>query len=64
MSDEIEKDVDQSMDEEESRAVDEANVATDSISMDQAEAAISEEEINDQTDEGAVNEDLRQRRGC
>ena len=61
MSDEIEKDLDQSTDEEESRIEDDGNVATDSSAEEssaeeQAEAAISEEEVNDQTEEGAADE--------
>ena len=52
MSDEIEKDLDDSTAEGDSLAADDSSIATE-----QAEAAIAEEEVNDQTDEGAADED-------
>lgn len=58
MSDEAEKIVDDSIAEEESRSADETATATeDVIAVEQAEAAISEEEVDGQTDEGTGDDD-------
>jgi transcriptional antiterminator NusG len=61
VSDELDKELEQSGAEGESPAADDSNIATDEAreeqaAMDQAEAAIAEEEVNDQTDEGAADE--------
>jgi transcriptional antiterminator NusG len=66
VSDELDKELEQSDAEGESRAADDSNIATeeareeqatvDMAAADQAEAAIAEEEVNDQTDEGAADE--------
>ncbi|MDZ4657677.1 MAG: transcription termination/antitermination protein NusG [Bythopirellula sp.] len=62
MSDEAEKIIDDSTAEEESRLAGDTATATEDESqeeqsaIDQAEAALAEEEVNDQTDEGAADE--------
>jgi transcriptional antiterminator NusG len=66
VSDELDKELEQSGAEGESPAADDSNIATeeareeqaavDMAAVDQAEAAIAEEEVNDQTDEGAADE--------
>jgi transcription termination/antitermination protein NusG len=60
VSDELEKELEQSDAEGESRAADDSNIATEDeareeqAAADQAEAALAEEEVNDQGDEGAA----------
>jgi transcriptional antiterminator NusG len=61
VSDELDKELEQSGAEGESPAADDSNIATEEAreeqaAVDQAEAAIAEEEVNDQTDEGAADE--------
>jgi transcriptional antiterminator NusG len=61
VSDEQEKELEQSNAEGESLAADDSNIATEEAreeqaAVDQAEAALAEEEVNDQTDEGAADE--------
>jgi transcription termination/antitermination protein NusG len=61
VSDELDKELEQSGAEGESLAADDSNIATqeareEQAAVDQAEAALAEEEVNDQTDEGAADE--------
>jgi transcriptional antiterminator NusG len=61
VSDELDKELEQSGAEGESPAADDSNIAIEDAreeqaAVDQAEAAIAEEEVNDQTDEGAADE--------
>jgi transcriptional antiterminator NusG len=61
VSDELDKELEQSGAEGESPAANDSNIATEDAreeqaAVDQAEAAIAEEEVNDQTDEGAADE--------
>jgi transcriptional antiterminator NusG len=61
VSDELDKEMEQSAAEGESLAADDSNIATEEAreeqaAVDQAEAALAEEEVNDQTDEGAADE--------
>ena len=64
MSDEAEKIVDDSTAEEESRLAGDTALATEDeaqeeqAAIDQAEAALAEDEVNDQTDEGAADEKI------
>jgi transcription termination/antitermination protein NusG len=69
VSDEAEKNVDESTAEDEARAGNDISVATENgavteetqeeqAAVEQAEAALAEEEVNDQTDEGAADDEV------